>query len=466
MAEKSLDEVVGRVREFHDRGLTALHRQNFDYAIEMFNQALALEPGFYDCREALRTAQFKKSESGGVRGFLKKMLGTAGHSPHFAKAQIALRTNPTEAIYAAEQILNTDPANVTAHKLLAEAALACGFPRTAVLSLEIAFKNSPEDRDLALRLAENLGQAGRMVRSEKIYTELLRAFPNDPHIAQALKNVTAERTMTEGGYEVVGAGEGSYRDMLKDREEAVSLEQGNREVRSREVIEKLLGESEARLAADPANLALLRTIAGLHVEKEDFDGAISYYRKILATEGITDPGITKAIVETTLKKFDHAISRLDPAAPDDAAEIARIQKEKFAFQMDETQKRAERYPNDLQICFELGDLHFQAGNIAEATREFQKAMNNPHRRIAAMSYLGQCFAQRGMHDLAARRFRDAIKEKPVFDEEKKELIYCLGTVLENMGSREEAIEQFKQVYEVDIGYRDVAAKVDAYYAGK
>ena len=39
-------------------------------------------------------------------------------------------------------------------------------------------------------------------------------------------------------------------------------------------------------------------------------------------------------------------------------------------------------------------------------------------------------------------------------------------VLEAMNKKEEAIEQFKQIYETDIGYRDVAAKVDAYYAGQ
>ena len=61
--------------------------------------------------------------------------------------------------------------------------------------------------------------------------------------------------------------------------------------------------------------------------------------------------------------------------------------------------------------------------------------------------------------------QDAIKEKPGFDDEKKELIYQLGSVLEKMNKREEAIEQFKQIYEMDIAYKDVAAKVDAYYSG-
>ena len=83
-----------------------------------------------------------------------------------------------------------------------------------------------------------------------------------------------------------------------------------------------------------------------------------------------------------------------------------------------------------------------------------------------MSFLAQCFARRKMYDLAARAFQNAIKEKPVFDDEKKELIYHLGCVLESMGKKEEAFEQFKLIYEADIAYRDVAAKVDAYYAGQ
>jgi tetratricopeptide (TPR) repeat protein len=83
-----------------------------------------------------------------------------------------------------------------------------------------------------------------------------------------------------------------------------------------------------------------------------------------------------------------------------------------------------------------------------------------------MSYLAQCFAKRKMFDLAARTLQSAIKEKLVFDDEKKDLIYNLGCVFEAMGKKEEAVEQFKQIYETDISYKDVAAKVDAFYAAQ
>jgi hypothetical protein len=39
-------------------------------------------------------------------------------------------------------------------------------------------------------------------------------------------------------------------------------------------------------------------------------------------------------------------------------------------------------------------------------------------------------------------------------------------VLESMDKKAEAIEQFKLIYKVDASYRDVEAKVDAFYAGQ
>jgi tetratricopeptide (TPR) repeat protein len=160
------------------------------------------------------------------------------------------------------------------------------------------------------------------------------------------------------------------------------------------------------------------------------------------------------------------VEQLDPAAPDYAEQSAKIQAEKLNFQITECQKRVEKYPTDLAIRFEMGVLYFQADKFSEAIAEFQKAQSNPHKRGPAMGYLAQCFAKRKMFDLAARTLQNAIKEKPGFDDEKKDLVYNLGCVFESMGKKEEAVEQFKIIYEMDISYKDVAAKVDAFYAGQ
>jgi tetratricopeptide (TPR) repeat protein len=462
MAEKPFQEIPRAWREQYEKGKAAFERNNLDYAISILSKVLEQEPGFYECREALRASQFKKAGAASG-GFFKKILGST--NPKLVQAQVSMRSKPLDAISVAEQVLNGDPHNLTAHKVLAEAALAADLPRTAVLSLEIVHKHSPRDRGVALQLAEALSRAGQPGRAEGILAELARAYPGDQEISQALKNVSARRTMVEGGYESLAGGEGSYRDILRDEKEAVRLEQEKREHKTEDVAERLIAEYQERLQKEPGNLRLIRAIAELYADKKDFDKARAHYQRLVSAD-TPDPSVEKALADLEVKRLDYELSQLDPAAPDVAEQTQRIKQEKQAFLLADCKRRVDHYPNDLQLRFELGLLYFEAGRITEAIQELQKAQNNPHRRIQALFHLGLCFMQRGVLDLAARTFQNAIKEKVVFDEEKKELIYVLGCTLEKMGKKEEALEQFKLIYEVDIGYRDVAAKVDAFYSSQ
>jgi tetratricopeptide (TPR) repeat protein len=464
MAEKSLNELTRDVRVLFTRGHEALQRDNFDYAIDLFNQVLTREPTLYECRKELRSAQQRKAGSGG--GFMKRMWSNASSQPLLAKGELALRKDPAEALQIAEQILNADPNHSGAHRLVVKAAAALELPRTGVLSLEVLFHNAPKDREIAIQLANGLADTGDVDRAERVLSELYRAQPNDNELAQALKNISARKTLDEGGYESLAGGTGSYRDILKDKDEAISLEQQNRVEKTEDVTEKLISEYETRVQAEPNNLRLLKSLAELYTQRKQFDRALTYYQQLKSSEMGNDPSLDRGIAETTVRKYEHEIAQLDPNAPDHADQVARLQAEKQAYQLAECQKRVERFPTDLQIRFEMGQLYFQAGKISEAIQEFQKAQGNPHRHIAALNFLAQCFARRKMYDMAARKLQEAIKEKPVLDDEKKELHYNLGSVLDNMGKKEEAVEQFKIIYEVDIGYKDVAAKVDAYYAGQ
>jgi tetratricopeptide (TPR) repeat protein len=465
MPDKSLNEIPRDIRDLYQRGKDALQRQNFEYAITFFNQALQREPGFLECRQLLRAAQFKKG--GGNTGFFKKMVGGASVQPLIAKAQFAKGKNPLEAIQIAEQILETDPSSNSAHKILAECAMAAGYPKTACFSYEILLKNSGRDYDLGMAYAEALAASGQIDKAENYYGELQRAYPHKGEILTAVKNLSARRTMSEGGYDAVASGNASYRDILKDKVEATKLEQENRVIRSEDRTNDLLVEYEARAAREPNNLKLLRNIAELHAQKKDFDKALEYYQRIRGTEaGAADSSLEKEITDTSLKRIDHLVSQLDLSIPEQSAQADQLRAERTVFQLEETKKRSERYPTDLQIKFDLGLLYFSAGRFNEAMAEFQKAQANPQRRLQAMFYFGQCLAAKGMNDMAARKMQDALKEKPGFDDEKKEMIYQLGVVLDKMGKKEEAIEQFKLIYEVDMSYKDVGKRVDDFYSGQ
>jgi tetratricopeptide (TPR) repeat protein len=462
--EKTLKEVDRSTRDLFQRAATAIQRENWDYAITLYSQCLHNEPGFLECRTALRATQIKKF--GASTGFFKKVFGTAGNSPQLAKGQMALRSSPLEALEIAEQMLNGDPHNSMGLKLSADAATAAGLHRTAVLSLEALRRATPKDRAVNLQLAKAYIDAGQPDKGDAIYSELLRANPADAEVANFYKDLSAVRTLNEKGYGALEGGQGSYRDILKDKDEAVVLEQEKRMLKAEDVAANLIVEFEARLAREPGNLKVVRDIAGLYTEMKAFDKALAFYEQIMVQEGATDATLEKAVADTRIRKLDHQLSKLDPQGPDYQEHVQRIQRERAEFQISDCQRRAEKYPTDLEVRFELGLLFYQAGKFSEAIKEFQRAQNNPHQRISAIYHLGLCFAQRGMNDLAVRSFQNAIKEKELFDDEKKELLYAYGTVLEKMGKREEAIEQFKFIYEVDSGYKDVEAKVDKYYSGQ
>lgn len=465
MPEKSLNDIPREVRPLFTKGNDALSRENYDYAIDLLMQVIGRAPEVVEVRKALRKAQQGRAatKSG---GFFKKVFSSAGSAPQIAKAQMALNHNPTEAMAIAEQVLNSDATNGLAHKIIAQAAEALDMPQTAVLSLEVLWRHNPKDKDISIRFAENLSKMGEVKLAERILIDLRAALPTDPDVHQALKNSSAARTLGEGGYQEIGKGDGSYRQILRNETEAKGLEQENRAHKTEDVSDRLIGEYEARLQSDANQPKLMRSLAELYAQKKQYDQALSWYERLKASDHGNDATLDQAIAQLQVRKFDSVAEQLDPTAPDFSERSAALHADKLAFRLNECQRRVEKYPTDLAFRYELGTLYLEAGKIGEAIAEFQKAQGNPHKRIAAMAGLAQCFAQRKMHDLAAKTLQNAIKEKLTFDDEKKNLIYQLGCTFELMGKREDAIEQFKQIYETDIGYKDVAAKVDAYYAGQ
>jgi tetratricopeptide (TPR) repeat protein len=466
MAEKNLNALSPDLRRLYAKAVEAAQRENFDYATTLFCQVLQKEPGLFEARRQLRAVQTARS-AGASTGFFKKMMSNAGSSPQITKAKITLNKNPAEAMAIAEEVLNGDANNPFAHRIIVDAAQALDLPKTAVLSLETVVRLAPKDKALVIEFANAVAETGgNATVAEQFLDELIRTSPYDPDLLQAQKNLSAQKILDEGGYNALADGNGSFRDILRNKEEAVSLEQEKRVQKDADVAARLIEEYETRLITDPNNLKLIRSLAELYTQKNNFTRVLALYDRVKNSELGGDATLDRAIADTMVRQFDFQISQLNPFDDATAAQTAIITARKLEFQLAETQKRVEKYPTDLAIRFELGLLLFQSGKIGEAIAEFQKAQANPHKRIAAMSYLAQCFAKRKMFDLAAKTLQNAIKEKPGFDEEKKELTYQLGCVLESMGKKEEAIEQFKIIYETDISYKDVSAKVDAYYAAQ
>ena len=68
MPEKTVDQIPAAQREMFDKGVAALQKNNLDYAVTLLFQVLKNEPGFYECREALRAAQHRRTGNRGGEG--------------------------------------------------------------------------------------------------------------------------------------------------------------------------------------------------------------------------------------------------------------------------------------------------------------------------------------------------------------------------------------------------------------
>jgi tetratricopeptide (TPR) repeat protein len=159
----------------------------------------------------------------------------------------------------------------------------------------------------------------------------------------------------------------------------------------------------------------------------------------------------------------HPADPADPARETRAGELAAAKTKRAEMLIDQARKRVERNPTDLQLRFELGEQLMNAGEYREALPELQRARQNPNARLRAMNLLGLCYRQLGMFDLAMKQLEDAAKEILAMDATKKEIVYSLGLVYEQMNEPEKSLNCMKQIYEADYGYKDVAKRVESSY---
>ena len=126
----------------------------------------------------------------------------------------------------------------------------------------------------------------------------------------------------------------------------------------------------------------------------------------------------------------------------------------------------KRYPNDLQFRYELGYQYYLRKQYNEAIEEFQLAQRNPQRRTRALYYLALCFREKGQPDIAFEQLQKAAAELTLMDETKKDVVYEMGLLADQMGRKDEAIGFFKEIYSVDIKYRDISQRIEAAYQKK
>jgi tetratricopeptide (TPR) repeat protein len=464
MAVKTEKELSETQRAHWLKAVAAIELRNFGYAISLLQGILKQEPEFLTGRQLLRRTEVTRSKAA------KRTIFNISTAPiALMKAQRELKKDPKRAVEMIEKILEEEPYHRQANLVLKEAAVAAGWPEVGAFALRTLLEEDPRDVKVLHELGRLYSEMGNSEQEVEVYNRITEIDPLDAEAVRLGKDASARSSMTTGGWTQAE----SYRDLIKDKEAAVSLEQQSRMKLSGESLDQQIAEVYARHQKEPQNVDLARKLGTLNEEKGDLETAASWYQYAADLTRGSDAGLLRKVSDLKMKRSEREIAEheefLSSHQPSDRSyqkrreQLEAAKKARSELLIEEARTRVERNPTDLQLRFELGEHLVNAGHFREALPELQRARQNPNARLKAMNLLGLCYRELGMVDLAMKQLEEAAKEILSMDAMKKQIVYNLGLVYEQMGDREKSLNCMKQIYEADYGYKDVAERVESSY---
>lgn len=466
MEEILLKELDPRLQKQVENARKAIDK-NPSYAVDILSNISARNPACLEVRKLLRQAQQSalKGKSKGLGGFLSKVTKI----PFGIGNDSKVKKDPEKAMETAEQMLRADTRNVAAHRMLGMAAEAMELYSTAAFAYDSIREIEPKNSENIKALMSVYITTGENERAIRIGEAAYRANPADDEVQALIKKASVEQTMEKGRWEE----DKSFRDKLKDEGESQKLEQAGRAKTGESGLRSLIEEAKKAVAKEPENMNHYRDIASNYRKLGEYDSALEWVGKARELEaGRADVNLERLVGTLEREKMQKAIADIESRLeenPDDTeaqAELDKLRIEERAFRLKQCESLVQRYPNEYSYRYELGELYFEDEETDKAIKELQMAQRSPKVRIASLILLGKAYLQKGFHDLAAEQLTTAKDEITGMTEQKKDVLYQLGTAYEKQGDMDKAMAEFKSLYGADISYRDVAQKIDEFYSAR
>ncbi len=206
MADVPPSASAPQLRLLVENARTALDQGNFEYVLTVCAPLLEAQPTDLALRRVVRVAQLRKHRTRNAffararSGFVLAPFAWGGGN-----------RNPAERFARLEKLLTGDPANGTALKLQAQAAMELGWDETAIFLHEAVREIAPTDRGNLLALGDAWLKLGRPDEALRAAEMILRDHPVDGDAQQLLRKASIAQAVTKGNWE----GTGDYREKLR-----------------------------------------------------------------------------------------------------------------------------------------------------------------------------------------------------------------------------------------------------------
>ena len=428
----------------------AMRRRNYDFAVELYQQLIEISPDLGEARSGLRHALKKRLDAkGGGSKFLRALGGAAP----LAMAKTLRKAGKNDA--AAKQLetyLSTNPLDEEANLLLGMALEDAGHSASALAVYEFLAEIAPKNPDGLKRAGAMAYRQGKHQQALEFYERALAADPRDQEALKARKNLAAESALSRSN-----TGQVTHsRDLIKDKDRSRELERSKRLVLSEEELRAELTKLEERFAGASSDPEVMLQLAEVHEKLGDPAAALEFAERALQYRKDSFDLIAR-VGDLKSKHLKKAVARADKSGQPE--EAGTLERELVAHEVADYRRRVEARPGDAPLRLALAKKLLRADDVDGALAELQRCSGEPRVRDEALFHLGLCFQKKGILDLARKEFQHALDASDGKGERAKEILYNLGAIAEAQGRREEARSFYIRIYEIDIGYRDVAGKM-------
>jgi tetratricopeptide (TPR) repeat protein len=381
------------------------------------------------------------------------------------KLQGAVKKDPAGAVALIEKELEKDPFNDGLNDLLHECFLKMELFDSAAFALETVRKSHPDNTKNMHKLALYYLERQRADLAGDVYNDILKATPTDSIAVKGSKDCAAKHSMQRQKWDE----NSSVRDLMKDQSEFQDLETASRAGMTKDQMIEKRDRLINRYNEDPNNLGNAKELANVFEQMEDWENAMTFYDWAFTLSNgdaaLKSKGrqMSDKHIATQMASLQAAVDA-DPNNAELRAQLDEVLQARALEMVANAKQRVDENPTDPQLRFELGTALFNAGDHSAAIPHLQQAKTNPHIRTKVLLLLGRTFKAKSMFDLALKQLSDALADLHGMDNTKKEVLYDKGLIHDEMGDSASALDCFKQIYEVDYGYRDVATRVESSYS--
>lgn len=471
------------VSKLIEKAREAAERRNYDYAIDLFLQALKLSPDEGKARRELRQVEMRKAKEAGT-SFWSKMK-TGGN---IAQVQVLYTTKKYDScIEKAEDGLKTDPGNVSLLMLLGKAAAQANYRQSAICTFEdIKAMNAGGNTKQLVEALRELAYAyendGKIKEASETWNTVNKHHPGDRDATVKMRDLAA-KTMTTTIETAAKSGDrGAAARSTQTEEQKKEAARLDREkgldIKTADDLKDAIEDKKQDIQKRPDDPRLYAALGDLYKLGNNYAEA----KKVYETAKEKDPNNYTYVFklhDLEIHKMTGALKALQAkVAAGDAAARDQFKKDHVAlleYRLNSFAEREKQYSTDSAIKFQLGCVYFDLARekndralYDEAIKRFQLTSRDPKFRNESGLRMGIGFAAKGQFDLALKRFDETLTGFPaeIKNDAWKNLVYAKGDTLMRAGRRDEAKNTFLQIYEVDVSFKDIAKRIDELSSGQ